>query len=182
MNNLASQFTALRNNLESVAFLVSKGSSEKEAHTEIVQSLVLLAQIEAEVNDIMQINDNNALNYFERKNLSTPRSNYSSTSEIDSEIKKVKRRTPRWFKNPNQYNSIILIGYLELSETQSQISPSMLKNKCKQVSDFEGNYNQMKNFGEKNHGKVFEEKDGVITLWEPVQEYIMDLYDQYKKV
>lgn len=38
----------------------------------------------------------------------------------------------------------------------------------------------MKNFGEKNHGKVFEENDGVITLWEPVQEFILELYKRFK--
>ena len=182
MNNLTSQFSALKNNLESVAFLVTKGSSEKEAHTEIVQSLVLLAQIEAEINDLVKIEDNNAFNNYERKTINSPHSNYSSVSEIDIEIKKVKRRTPRWFKNPSQYNSTILFGFLQLSEQESRVSTSMLRNKCQQVKDFDGNYNQMKNFGEKNHGKVFEEKDGIITLWEPVQEYILELYNQHKKV
>ncbi len=182
MNNLTSQFTALKNNLESVAFLVSKGSSEKEAHTEIVQSLVLLAQIEVGVNDLVKTKGNNAFNNIERKALNSPRSNYDSASEIDAEIKKVKRRTSRWFKNPSQYNSTILIGFLELSEKQSQVSTSILRNKCQLVNDFEGNYNQMKNFGEKNHGKVFEEKDGIINLWEPVQEHIIALYNQHKKV
>ncbi|MDQ7001518.1 MAG: hypothetical protein Q9N02_02375, partial [Ghiorsea sp.] len=169
--------------LESAAFLVSKGRSEKEAHTEIVQSLVLLAQIESEINDLLESkdNNNNAFNNYGRKTVNSHLSNYTSTStsEIDIEVNKVKRKTPRWFKNPNQYNSTILIGFLELSEQQLQVSTHMLKNKCHQVNDFEGHYNQMKNFGAKNYGKVFEEKDGIIMLWEPVKEYILELYNQY---
>ena len=33
-----------------------------------------------------------------------------------------------------------------------------------------------KNFGEKNHGKVFEEKSGGIVLWAPVEQFINDQY------
>lgn len=36
----------------------------------------------------------------------------------------------------------------------------------------------MKNFGEKNHGKVFEERDGYVTLWEPVKDFILKLYNE----
>jgi hypothetical protein len=38
----------------------------------------------------------------------------------------------------------------------------------------------MKNFGEKNHGKVFEERDGYVTLWEPVKDFILNLYNKNK--
>ena len=182
MNNLTTQFTALKNNLESIAFLVSKGSSEKEAHTEVVQSLVLLAQIETKVNDLLKTSDFSSSNNYESKTIRYSNTNNGQGRDTSAEIKKVRRRLPRWFKNPNQYNSTILIGFLDLSENQSQVSTQMLRNKCELVNDFEGNYNQMKNFGEKNHGKVFEENNGVVSLWEPVQDFIMELYNEYKKV
>ena len=40
----------------------------------------------------------------------------------------------------------------------------------------EGNYNSMKDFGEKNHGKVFHEVDGYISLWEPIADFVIKEY------
>ena len=178
MKKISFQFSELKDNLESVAFLVSKGNSEKEAHAKIVQSLVLLSQIESEVNDLLKTKGFNQTNHShtEQKDSTIPMNNNS----YDIEIKKVKRRVPRWFKNPSQYNSTILNCFLELSEQNSQITLQMLRNKCHVMNDFDGNYNQMKNFGEKNHGKVFEESNGIITLWEPVKEFILELSKKHK--
>lgn len=176
MNNLTSQFSTLKNNLESIAFLVSKGSSEKEAHTEVVRSLVLLAQIETNVNELIKTD-----NFSYEQNPAKPNNNQSSN--IDAEIKKVRRKSPRWFKKTDQKNSMILIGFLELSSQNSHVSTQMLQNKCQLTNDvFERNYNQMKHFGEKNNGKVFEENNGIVSLWEPVQEFIIELYHEHKKV
>lgn len=38
------------------------------------------------------------------------------------------------------------------------------------------NFDQMKNFGRKNHGKVFSITDGEIELWSEVKSFILDLY------
>jgi hypothetical protein len=188
MINFSTQFSGIKDNLESVAFLVSKGSSEREAHAKIVQSLVLLSQIEFEINNFLKkydFNDKNTpelkiTNPLIREEENNSISMGNNTNNIAVEIEKVKRRVPRWFKNPNQYNSTILYCFLELSEFNSQITIQMLRDKCNALSDFDGNYNQMKNFGEKNHGKVFEESNGIITLWEPVKENIMELYKKTK--
>ncbi len=190
MKNITSNFSKLRDNLETVAFLVSKGNYEQKAHSKVVQSLVLLAQIELEVNYLLNINEldfaddsgtsiNSALLSGKKNNIATTTNN---DLEVATEIKKVQRRIPKWFKNPSQYNSTILNGFLELSEKETQVTTQMLRNKCHIISDFDGNYNQMKNFGEKNHGKVFEERDGIITLWEPVEKFILELYLQQKSI
>ena len=188
MKNISAQFSGLKDNLESVAFLVSKGNSEKEAHAKIVQSLVLLSQIESEINELLKTKGFNLTNtselktinpsHTEQKDSAIPMGNNSN--DIAIEIEKVKRKVPRWFKNQSQYNSTILNCFLELSEQNSQITVQMLRNKCHILNDFAGNYNQMKNFGEKNHGKVFEESNGTITLWEPVEEFILELYKKQK--
>ncbi len=102
--------------------------------------------------------------------------NYLKQKEID----KVKKRVPRWIDNPNQINSKILKLYMSLSENDSfPVSYSDLKEKYElSYGDvFNSNYNQMKNFGTKNHAKVFSEaKDGMISLWGPVADYIRDLF------
>ncbi len=187
MQNLKSQFSTLKDNLETVAFLITKGNSEKEAHSKVVQSLVLLTQIESKISDLLtskgyeqvSVLETRSQPWLSRKKTNIPFSK-ANGDEIAGEIHKVKRKVPRWFKNSSQYNSIILYNFLELSEQQNQVTTKMLRNKCQVISDFDGNYNQMKNFGEKNHGKVFEETNGIITLWEPVKEFILDLYKQYK--
>ena len=55
----------------------------------------------------------------------------------------------------------------------------MIKSKCQHIADFSGNFSQMKNFGEKNHGKVFAENYGEINLWEPVEQFILEHYKAY---
>jgi len=96
----------------------------------------------------------------------------------DEEIKKIQRRVPKWMNNPNQYNAKILNSFMKLSHNNEfPISVSTLQKHSGLNSDiFYKNYNQMKNIGERNHGKVFEEENGNIKLWEPVAEFIINLY------
>jgi len=108
--------------------------------------------------------------------------NKNQTFEIDEneEIKKIKRRVPKWIKNPNQYNAKILNSFMKLSNNnQFPIVVSTLQKHSGLNSDiFYKNYNQMKNVGERNHGKVFEEENGNIRLWKPVAEFIVSLYER----
>lgn len=104
-----------------------------------------------------------------------------NNSDTILEICKVQRRVPRWLNNESQINSTILISFLELTEKDSNIAVERLKGRCKQISTFYENYNQMKNFGEKNHGKVFEEVEGVVHLWKPVKDFILTEYNKRKQ-
>lgn len=180
MNALLPIIAKLKDNLESVAFLVSKGESEREAHAKIIDSLVILSQIENHIKELGHRNplSDQAVAYPQSHPQNVKTNSNNKNSETDIEIKKVRRRLPRWFKNPSQYNSTILFSFLELSAQYPQVTVQMLRNKCHLMNDFDGNYNQMKNFGEKNHGKVFEENDGYVTLWEPVKEYILELHQK----
>lgn len=94
----------------------------------------------------------------------------------NGEIEKVKRKIPRWFNNPHQINSRILVAFLRLKNDNIHVTPSVLREHCSEINDFEGNYNQMKNFGEKNHAKVFEEINNTIELWEPVEVFILESF------
>lgn len=94
----------------------------------------------------------------------------------NEEIKKVRRKIPRWFKNAHQINSRILVAFLKLKNDNVRVTPTALREHCSEINDFEGNYNQMKNFGEKNHAKVFEENNNTIELWKPVESFILESF------
>lgn len=101
-----------------------------------------------------------------------------------NEIDKVKRKIPRWFNNPNQYNSIILLNYLALYDKQKEnILIGELREKCGSIKtfNFDLHFSQMQNIAPRNHAKVFNIKNGIISLWEPVKNFILSEYDKYYK-
>ncbi len=102
-------------------------------------------------------------------------------SKVDIEIQKVKTRVPKWFKRPEQNNSRILLTYLSLLEKSENISLQQLAAACSGIPKFMGNYAQMINIANKNHGKIFSGDADKITLWEPVKEFIIQEYIEYKK-
>lgn len=95
-----------------------------------------------------------------------------------TEIEKVLRKVPIWIeKADQQINSIILISFLDLLQDNEFVSRKQLKEECaSRVNDFDGNFSQMAQFGQKNHGKVFEVVKDEVRLWEPVSEFIKNLY------
>ncbi|MCI5161832.1 MAG: hypothetical protein D3917_07380 [Candidatus Electrothrix sp. AX5] len=177
MNSLP-QVQKIKEHLETVAFLISKGGSAREAHGKIIESLVLLSQLKTRIKSKCPNDSSRDLVGVSASNLHSY--NPKSKDEADQEIEKVKRKLPKWFRNPSQCNSTILYSYLKLSEEKQHVSLKLLRDDCKSVNGFDGNYNQMKNFGKKNHGKVFEERDGYVTLWEPVREFVLKLYNENK--
>jgi len=95
---------------------------------------------------------------------------------IENEISKVKRRVPLWLTRKNQYNYIILDTYMKLSNNnKNAISVEMLEKNSK-IDKFMTNYQQMKIIAEKNHAKIFDEVNNMVTLWEPVSDFIINKY------
>lgn len=155
MNNIESKLAQLKNHLESAAFLVSKGSSEKEAHSEIVQSLVVLSEIAG-----LLAKPNTPEVYVE--------------SEIQ-EINKVNRRLKLWAGRQDQINSKILNAFLKLDRSGvATITEVDLKNELPDETTFGSNFSQMKIMAERNHGKIFEQYGDNISLWSPVIEGIRE--------
>ncbi len=100
-----------------------------------------------------------------------------------NEILKVKNRLPNWFKNKKQYNSRILYAYLCLYSPDTKfVLYSDLEKESALGSNFKGNFDQMKNFGMKNHGKVFEQIDDRVYLWDKVKDIVLELYKKYKNI
>lgn len=94
----------------------------------------------------------------------------------NDEIAKVIRKVPKWIRRPYQINSRLLSLYMEMSDNDRvAVKRDDLQAAFEQDSSdpFYSNYVQMKNFGPKNHGKVFEEnRMGFIRLWRPVADFI----------
>lgn len=101
------------------------------------------------------------------------------TDEKQQEIWKVQNRIPKWFKNPDQYNSQILIAYLDLLGENNSVSLNNLEARCGKIKTFRNNYSQMKIISERNHAKVFEESGGRVTIWEPVREFVKKEYEKH---
>lgn len=107
----------------------------------------------------------------------------NSNNNIENEIERVKRKVPKWL-GKEQYNSRILFAYIKLSNfNQLPVKFSDLMNFTEiDEKTFLGHYNGMKIITKKNHAKVFEEENKIITLWEPVADFILSLYleDDFK--
>lgn len=97
------------------------------------------------------------------------------------EINKVKRKIPGWFSKQFNINSKILIRFCKMYTQNGNVSIYDLEEKCSDIKTYKSNYNQMKNFGEKNHAKVFSEANNIITLWQPVKDFIFDEYNKYNQ-
>ena len=158
MNNIESKLSQLKNRLESAAFLVSKENAAKEAHSEIVQALVILAELKS-----ANIPTTSSSLSGNNQNLVTEANNESN------EINKVGRRLNLWAKRKGQINSKILTAFLKLERSgESVITEDMLKAELSDESTFESNFAQMRTISDRNHGKVFDQYGDRITIWPPV--------------
>jgi hypothetical protein len=110
-----------------------------------------------------------------------PVANEPGEDREKNEILKVLSRVPKWFKRPDQTNSRILIKFMNLLEKTEEVTIDQLAAACEDVPRFHGNFTQMNNIAEKNHGKVFQLSGGIITLWEPVRDFIIHQYIDFKK-
>lgn len=112
----------------------------------------------------------------------------------ESEIKRIERRIPRWFKNKEQINSIILYSYLKLFNTNNNVTYNQLKEESEKLykevnktdkenerirMDFKGNFDSMMYIGKNNHGKIFEKYGQNVFFWERVKDIIFKKYKEY---
>ncbi len=106
--------------------------------------------------------------------------NNNDTNMISREIERVENRVPGWFKKPYQFNSQILISFLELQEKKEFVSIGDLEKACSGVKPFKPNFVAMKIIAPRNSGKVFDENEkNEIILWAPVEEFIKKEYNKY---
>lgn len=104
---------------------------------------------------------------------------YLISNQKEKEIDKIYRKLPKWFKNPDFICSRILIIFLELEKKYRTVKYDLLADYCSGIKTFKSNFAQMKNFGEKNHGKVFELNGQIVTLWNPVKDNVISEYKRH---
>ncbi len=97
------------------------------------------------------------------------------------EMERVMKKIPKWFNSPNQANHKILVTYLKLLGDNNSVRLSELQKSCFDIENFANHYTAMKVIREKNHGKVFEENNKQIFLWEPVKDFIKAEYAIFQK-
>jgi hypothetical protein len=135
--------------------------------------------------DLRELNNDLSTNieYKTYKKETTKHFQKIDISELDTkeiEIDKVQRKLPKWFRNPNYICSQILINFLELDSGLNYVDYDKLSHSCRHIKTFKSNFAQMINFGEKNHGKVFEKTNSIVTIWNPIKADVMFEYENYK--
>ena len=96
-------------------------------------------------------------------------------------------RIPRWARNPQQNNHKILRAFFELQKEMNHVSIDALRRRCSDpvghpdtyVPHFDNNFTQMKFDNGNSHGKVFEEKDGFITIWDRLSDTVQKYRDYF---
>lgn len=107
-------------------------------------------------------------------------SNYNT--EKDSNYAKANRKIPLWAQKPNQNNHKIIKAFFELEEEKEFVTLEDLNKRCSNqsefpdtfVSDFRGNFAQMRTDASNSHGKVFIVNDGNINIWDEVKDVMME--------
>lgn len=118
----------------------------------------------------------NQLEIINSKNKKTKR----SKEELENlEIEKIKRKIPLWIKNQNQNNYKILKTFMNLSNNNKHtVSTRLLEiHSNLEPKVFLSNYNILKTISQKNHGKIFTENEGQISLWKPIETIVISYFE-----
>jgi len=106
--------------------------------------------------------------------------NKPSSAEIDlTEMNKVERRLKLWSRPDRQHqvNAKLLNLYLKLTEEGGLVTVDQFREAYGDDAEFLQNYPQLKNISPKNHGKVFDEVNQVVSIWQPVEQYVIEYKD-----
>lgn len=104
--------------------------------------------------------------------------NYDGTSK-EMELAKIHKKVPVWFNKPDQKNSQILLNYLKLRAQKTPVTFFELEKACERIENFRSSYQGMKTISERNNAKVFDEVGKIISLWEPVKNFVEKEYEKY---
>ncbi len=110
---------------------------------------------------------------------------YSPTTPLSTETPKAIKRIPRWAVNADQINHKIIRAYFIASQQNETVTVFDMEKLCLDSSrpdtyapTFRNNYAQMKIETAKSTGKVFEEKNGFVTIWDRVAP-TLEKYKEY---
>jgi hypothetical protein len=100
---------------------------------------------------------------------------------------KANQRIPRWARNPQQNNHKILRAFFELQKEMKAVTIDALRRRCSDpvghpdtyVPHFDNNFSQMKFDHGHSHGKVFEERNGFINVWDHISDTLQRYRDYF---
>ncbi len=169
MEILTARLDQLREGLESAAFLSSQGST-KEAHSEIFRCAGILSEIRQLCSTIRST---------QLSSISALESETVVDNQQGNEVKKVRNRLKLWARHQDQINARILNGYLDL-EKLGTVTEASLRRHLSGLN-FSSNFAQMKIIAERNHGKIFDQREDVITIWPPIDSFVRDYQKELQK-
>jgi len=105
----------------------------------------------------------------------------------DAPWTKADSRIPLWARRPKQMTHKILKAFFELSREVGDVTVDALRKRCSDpeghpktyVPHFDANFAQMKTDQGHSHGQVFEEKDGIVVMWERVGDTLRKWRDYF---
>ena len=117
----------------------------------------------------------------------TPNQDRPPRPDYWQEWGKAINRIPRWARKPQQYNHKILRAFFELQRELGNVTLEALRGRCSDplghpdtyVPHFDNNFTQMKFDNGNSHGKVFEEQDGYITIWDRISDTLLRYRDYF---
>lgn len=111
--------------------------------------------------------------------------NYEATDDEVAQIRKAERKLLKWATDRDTMPAkIIDVFYiLRKKHPHSKIDKAVLSQAFAQmhedVDTFSQNFDQMKNFSDKNHAKIFDvAANGQITIWPPINEFVERYMDK----
>lgn len=144
---------------------IGDGKTKEQLHGDAIELLLSINELETIYNQTCS----------QAQVISQNKKEIKNKNLISNEINKIQHRLVRWAKNQQQINSKILTLYLKLEEKGfSNITEQMLMDEYNNHQEFYRNFPQMKTISAKNHGKVFEVQNGVVTIWEPVRHIVQE--------
>ena len=94
---------------------------------------------------------------------------------------KANRKIPGWARKPQQNNHRIIKAFFELMEESGAVTVDELNERCSNadeypetfVTDFKGNFAQMKTDFSNSHGKVFITNGDDVEIWDEIKDVLM---------
>jgi len=151
---------------EDLVFQIGQQASYKDLH---VSALSLLK----EMYSVEQRQPHNANEESKSEN------GYKAINEeMLAQIQKAERKLMKWANDPDSMPSKILdvYGRLKQIHPKSVIDKALMARTFEQLNEdtytFSQNFDQMKNFSDKNHAKIFDvAPNGNITIWSPIERF-----------
>lgn len=175
-SSIHSIINEIKSDIEQMVFDIGQSRDYKALHSSALALHLKTAELQKIANqykDQKQLRSNKNDEPVENNTSS----NNTTTTELlpSDEIDKVARKLPKWASKPQQINSKILNLYLLLKQQiPGGITETLLREKYGDASEFDRNLPQMKISSPKNHGKVFEVRNGFVEIWGPVLPFIKE--------